>query len=63
MPVVIEELSTSFQVHDEVKIRRLVRDELKRFMTEQRRGERGTASSEADPADPGAAGGPNEGVG
>jgi hypothetical protein len=63
MPVVIEELSTSFQVHDEVKIRRLVRDEIKRVMAEQRRGERGTASNDANPSDPGAAGGPNEGMG
>jgi hypothetical protein len=63
MPVVIEELSASFQVRDEVKIRRVVRDEIERYMNQDRH--RGGASNRdaGNPADPGAGGGPNEGAG
>jgi len=56
MPVVIEQLSTSFEVRDEARIRKLVQKEIELFLNRNRRpGEmRGTT----DPADPGAGGAP-----
>jgi hypothetical protein len=63
MPVVIEELSASFQVRDEVKIRRVVRDEIERYMNQDRNRGGNSNRDGGNPADPGAGGGPNEGAG
>jgi hypothetical protein len=56
MPVVIEELSTTFQVRDEARIRKLVQKEIEIFMKKNRRP--GEMAGAADPADPAAAGAP-----
>jgi hypothetical protein len=61
MALVIEELSTSLEVQDEVKIRKIVREEVQRALAAQR--SRASGGEEADPADPAASGGPNEGAG
>lgn len=59
MPVVIEELSTRFDIHDEVKIRKLVREEIHTYMKESRSVAQGGRST-ADPANPAAADVPSE---
>jgi hypothetical protein len=56
MPVVIEQLSTSFEVRDEARIRRLIQKEIERFMSTNRRP--GDLRGGTDPADPAAAGAP-----
>jgi len=60
MPVIIEELTTSLEIEDEAKIRKLVRDEIQRELRELRRALRSGGGGEVDPADPAAAGGPQE---
>lgn len=58
MALVIEELTTSVDVQDEVQLRQMVRQEIAKALAAQRasgmipRGE-----GDADPTDPGAAGG------
>ncbi len=56
MPVVIEQLSTSFEVRDEGRIRKLVQKEIEAFMNNNRRP--GEMRGQTDPADPAAAGAP-----
>lgn len=58
MPIMIDELSTSIHVRDEAKLRQAVREEIEKYMTEVRRA--GNGRPPANPADPAAAGGPNE---
>lgn len=58
MPLIIEELSTELEVRDEVKLRRVVREEIDRYF-KATRGRVG-AAAEIDPADPAAAGKPTE---
>lgn len=54
MAVVIGELSTQFEIQDEVKIRRLVREEIRRYMNAAMRNPEGSHYT-ADPANPAAA--------
>jgi predicted secreted Zn-dependent protease len=56
MPVVIEELTTSLEIQDEAKIRKLVQEEITRALAEERR--RGGRAFDVDPADPAAGGEP-----
>jgi hypothetical protein len=57
MPVMIEELNTTFDVQDDSKIRQIVRQEIRAALSE-----RGTPSRRAtDPADPGAGSASGEG--
>lgn len=55
MPLMIEELDTSLDVHDEAKLRKLVRQEIEEYMQRPRGLLRGR---DVDAADPGAAGRP-----
>jgi hypothetical protein len=59
MPLVIEELSTSLEIQDEVAIKKLVREEVRRQLAEQRSGR--APADDVDPSDPAAGGTPNEG--
>jgi hypothetical protein len=60
MPVIIEELTTNLEIEDEAKIRKVIRDEVQKCFLEFRRAQRSGAAGEIDPADPAAAGGPQE---
>ena len=57
MAVKIDELATSFDVRNEAKLKKLIREELQKMMAEERRGSGGGF----DPADPAASGRPDEG--
>lgn len=59
MPVVIEQLSTSFQVRDESRIRKLIQKEIQLHAKKKTPG----ATKLPDPADPAAAGAPQTGGG
>lgn len=59
MPLVIEQLTTSLEIQDEVKIRKLVQDEVRRAVAELR-GHGGFDAAQPDPSDPAAGGGPSE---
>ena len=59
MPVVIEQLSTSFQVRDESRIRKLIQKEIELHSKKKKSGE----TKRPDPADPAAAGAPQTGGG
>lgn len=59
MPVVIEELSTRFDIQDEAKIRKLVHEEIQICMKRSRRTAQGGRST-SDPANPAAADVPSE---
>jgi hypothetical protein len=59
MPVIIEELTTSLELEDEAKIRKLIRDEVEQCLQEFRRSMR-SGGGDVDPSDPAAAGGPQE---
>jgi hypothetical protein len=61
MPVVIEQLSTSFQVRDEARIRKLIQREIELHAKKARRP--GELKGPDDPADPAAAGAPQTGGG
>jgi hypothetical protein len=61
MPVIIEQLSTSFQVRDEGRIRKLIRKEIELHAGKTRRP--GEMKGAGDPADPAAAGAPQTGGG
>lgn len=63
MALVIEELSTSVEVQDEVKIRKIVREEVMRALAAERARGNLPSGEGGDPTDPAAAGGPNEGAG
>jgi hypothetical protein len=56
MPVVIEQLSTSFQVRDEARIRKLIQKEIELHANRTRRP--GEMRGELDAADPAASGAP-----
>lgn len=56
MPVVIEELATTFEIRDEVKIRRLVRQEVRALLDAERR-IRSNRTDDTDAADPAAGSG------
>lgn len=60
MPVIIEELTTSLQIEDEAKLRKLVRDEIQRQFRDLQRMLRTGRAGDIDPADPAAGGGPQE---
>jgi hypothetical protein len=60
MPVIIEELTTTFDIQDEVKIRKLVRQEIRAELAAQRRRAGPGGALDVDPADPAASGGPLE---
>jgi hypothetical protein len=55
MPVTINEMTSKFEIRDEPKIRKLVREEIKAALCEDKR--KGT---QCDPSDPGALGRPGE---
>jgi hypothetical protein len=57
MPVTIEEMTSHFEVRDQAKLKKLVQEEVKKAVAQQRQGGAGGA----DPADPSAGGRPNEG--
>ena len=59
MPLIIGEMSTSLEIQDEAKIRKLVKQMIRDELRELKLTSRGT-TGEADPADP-AAGGAQEG--
>jgi hypothetical protein len=58
MPVVIDELTSRFEVQDEAKLKKLVAKEVRAALEEQRRREVRGAST--DPSDPSASGRPAE---
>ena len=60
MPVVIEQLSTSFQVRDESRIRKLIQKEIE---LHAKKAKRPGEMKGPDPADPAAAGAPQTGGG
>ncbi|HXT98800.1 MAG TPA: hypothetical protein VN853_21050 [Polyangia bacterium] len=60
MPVVIEQLSTSFQVRDESRIRKLIQKEIE---LNAKNAKRTGQMKRPDPADPAAAGAPQTGGG
>lgn len=51
MPIVIDELVTTLEVHDEREMRRLVREEIDRRLREERRSPI-ASPTRADPTDP-----------
>jgi hypothetical protein len=58
MPVTIEEMTSHFEVRDQAKLKKLVQEEVKKAVAQQRPG---GGKGGADPADPSAGGRPNEG--
>lgn len=59
MPVVINEMTSRFDVRDDAKMRKLIAKEVKTALAQEKK--RGTGSGGPDPADPAASGRPNEG--
>ena len=57
MPVVINELSTSFQVRDEARVKKLVQKEVEMALKKSKRGG-GDGKEGPDPTDPAAGGAP-----
>lgn len=58
MPVVIDEMSTHFEVRDDAKLKKTVREEVKKAMAAEKKG---ASKGGPDPSDPSAGGRPNEG--
>jgi hypothetical protein len=58
MPLIIEEMSTTLEIHDEAKIRKLVKQMIRDELAQQKRASRTGGASGADPADPAAGGAP-----
>jgi len=52
VPVVIEELTTTLEIQDEVKIRKLVGEEVRRILREEREHRFGRSPASIDPSDP-----------
>lgn len=48
MPVVIEELTSNFEIRDEAKIRTMVREEVKKALSEERRTVKGAQGAQDD---------------
>lgn len=61
MPIVIEELTTTLEIQDEVRIRKLVAHEVRRVLREESDLHRGRDASSVDPTDPVAGAGGREG--
>jgi hypothetical protein len=61
MPVVIDEMTTHFDVHNEEKTKKLVAREVKAALMAERRRAQRVGGHEVDPADPSASGRPGEG--
>lgn len=61
MPVVIEELTTTLEIQDELKIRKLVGAEVRRILREEREQRFGRAPIAIDPSDSTSGGTSNEG--
>jgi hypothetical protein len=59
MPVVIDEMTSRFDVRDEAKIRKLIAKEVKAALAEEK--QRRARSGGVDPSDPSASGRPGEG--
>jgi len=59
MPVVIKEMTSSFDVKDEAKIRKMIVQEVKKGLAAQKNQK---GSGGPDPADPAASGRPGEGT-
>jgi hypothetical protein len=60
MPVVIEELTTKFEIRDESRMAKLIRREVRAALAEERR-RSGRTGGQIDPSDPSASGRPGEG--
>jgi hypothetical protein len=58
MPLIIEEMSTTLEIHDEAKIRKLVKQMIRDELAQQKRAASSGGVNGADPADPAAGGGP-----
>jgi len=63
MPLIIEEMSTSLEIHDEAKIRKLVKQMIRDELIQQQRAAKTGGTSGADPADPAAGGAQESGGG
>jgi hypothetical protein len=61
MPVVIDEMTTQFDVRNEDKTKKLVAREVKSALMTERRRARREGGHEVDPSDPSASGRPGEG--
>jgi hypothetical protein len=61
VPVVIEELTTTLEIQDELKIRKLVGEEVRRILREERERRSGRAPTAIDPSDSTSGGISNEG--
>lgn len=61
MPVVIEELTTTLEIRDELEIRKLVGEEVRRVLREHGHHGSGRDALQVDPTDPVAGGATNEG--
>lgn len=61
MPIVIEELTTTLEIQDEVKIRKAIREEVRRLLREEREHRFGRSPSSIDPSDSTGGGPANEG--
>jgi hypothetical protein len=59
MPVVIKDMTSSFDVRDEAKIRKMIAQEVKKGIAAEK--QKGAGSGGPDPADPAASGRPGEG--
>jgi hypothetical protein len=59
MPVVIDELTTKFEIRDQSRVAALVRKEVRAALVEERRRNARTGG-EIDPSDPSASGRPGE---
>jgi hypothetical protein len=59
MPVVINEMTSRFDIRDEAKLRKLIAKEVRAALQEEKR--RGSRTGSVDPSDPSASGHPAEG--
>jgi hypothetical protein len=61
MPVVIEELTTTLEIQDEVKIRKAIGEEVRRLLRQEREQRFGRSPASLDPSDSTGGGVANEG--
>jgi hypothetical protein len=61
MPVVINEMSSHFDVRDDAKLRKLIAKEVKSAIKEEKSKGARSGGNEPDPSDPSASGRPGEG--
>ncbi len=63
MPLVIEEMSATLEIQDEVKIRKLIKQVVREELMQQRQAQRSGSGADVDPADPAAGGSQESGGG